>query len=118
MNRSCHVSAAFVCWRESSSLSIQDRERSAGPRGDEDLLRLAGELRQIVRGQLALAAIAAPPDGSDCGQIDSWSATAEESMQALWQSVSPGSGPVEVGAWVGDPMRSGGPPRSTARWTC
>lgn len=73
------------------------------PARTEDLLRLASELLQIVRGELALAAIAAPPMDCDCGQIDSWSASAEESLQSLWQSVAPGSGPVEIGAWFGEP---------------
>lgn len=73
------------------------------PARTEDLLRLASELRQVVRGELALAAIAPPPTNCDCGQIDSWSASAEASLQSLWQSVAPNSGPVEIGAWFGDP---------------
>lgn len=72
------------------------------PARTEDLLRLASELRQIVRGELALAAVGVTPEAVDCGRIDRWMADAEASLQALWDSVAPSSGPIEVGAWFGD----------------
>jgi hypothetical protein len=72
------------------------------PARTEDLLRLASELRQIVRGELALAAIGTAPESCDCGQVDNWMAAAEESLQSLWESVAPGNGPIEIGTWFGD----------------
>ena len=72
------------------------------PARTEDQLRLASELLQIVRGELALAAIGQAPESCDCGQIDRWIAAAEESLRSLWESVAPGNRPIEIGAWFGD----------------
>lgn len=71
------------------------------PSQTEDLLRLANELREIVRGQLALAAVATPPDNCDCADIDRWMQNAESSLGKLWKSVTGGFGTAEMGAWFG-----------------
>lgn len=72
------------------------------PAPTEDLLRTACELRRIVRGELALAAVGIAPQPCDCASADRWMTSAEESLQALWQSVA-NDEPVEIGAWLGSP---------------
>ena len=76
------------------------------PAETEDLVRLSLELARATNSDLAFAAIARPPEGEcDCGQLDCWTAEAEEGVEQLVGTSAAGEFRVEQGAWFGDPAQ-------------
>ena len=74
------------------------------PAETEDIVRLSVELARVTHSGLAFAAVACPPEGDcDCGQLDCWTAEAEECIERFVGASSAGEFRIEQGAWFGDP---------------